>query len=372
MKTVRRTRLPEILDVIGSTPVVRLRNLTTHREAELVVKLECANPAGSLKDRPAWYIVEHAERTGALPAGGTIIESSSGNFSIALAMIGAARGYHVIAIVDPKLTPTNRALLEAYGAEIIVVEERDDSGSYHKTRIALANRLHEEIPGSFRPDQCFNPLNAEAHRTTTARELLAQTPDLTAVVCTVSTGGQLGGIARAVKEHAPHVEVVGADVEGSAVFGGEPHAYLTPGVGLGWTPANLSDLSLVDEVYKVTDEDAYQACRTLVRAEGLLAGVSTGAALTVALAKAMRGRAGGQVAFLAADRGERYLATAFDEDWLREHRLTRTTSPADLRRRAEELVPYSTRPAEECANHRPGLADELGAPSLVTARSEWR
>lgn len=372
MKTARHMCVPELLDVIGCTPVVRLRNLTTRGEAQLTVKLEGANPAGSLKDRPAWYIIEHAERTGRLSAGGTIIESSSGNFSIALAMIGASRGYRVIAIVDPKLTPTNRGLLEAYGAEIVVVDELDDSGSYHKTRIALADRLQREIPGSFRPDQCFNPLNSQAHYRTTARELLGQTRNLAAVVCTVSTGGHLGGIARAVKEHAPHVEVVGVDVEGSTVFGGEPHSYLTPGVGLSWTPANLSDLSLVDEVYKVTDEDAYQACRTLVRSEGLLAGVSTGAALTVALAKAIRARRRQQVAFLAADRGERYLATAFNDDWLHAHGLTTTTSPADLRKRAQELVPYSTRPAEECANYRPELAAELGSPSLVLARSEWR
>ncbi|MFL6055509.1 MAG: cysteine synthase family protein [Actinoallomurus sp.] len=372
MKTARRTRVPEILDVIGSTPVVRLRNLTTRGEAELIVKLESANPAGSLKDRPAWYIVERAERTGHLSAGGTIIESSSGNFSIALAMIGASRGYRVIAIVDPKLTPTNRGLLEAYGTEIIVVDELDDSGSYHKTRLALANKLQREIPGSFRPDQCFNQLNGEAHYRTTARELLGQARHLAAVVCTVSTGGQLGGIARAVKEHSPDVEVVGVDVDGSTVFGGEPHSYLTPGVGLSWTPTNLSDLSLVDEVYKITDEDAYQACRTLVRCEGLLAGVSTGAALIVALAKAARGRAGRQVAFLASDRGERYMATAFNEAWLTAHGLTTTTSPADLRRRAQELVPYSTSPVKECANYLPELAAELGSPSLVLARSEWR
>src|SRR5438093_1608267 len=112
----RRTYVPELLDVIGSTPVVRLRNLTAHNEAQLIVKLESANPAGSLKDRPAWYIIEQAERAGLLCTGGTIIESSSGNFSIALAMIGASHGYRVIAIVDPKLTPTNRGLLEAYGA----------------------------------------------------------------------------------------------------------------------------------------------------------------------------------------------------------------------------------------------------------------
>ncbi|GAA4629387.1 pyridoxal-phosphate dependent enzyme [Actinoallomurus vinaceus] len=365
------TYVPELLDVIGCTPVIRLRNLTTQDEAQLVVKLEGTNPAGSLKDRPAWYIIEHAERTGQLSAGGTIIESSSGNFSIALAMIGASRGYRVIAIVDPKLTATNRGLLEAYGAEIVVVDEPDDSGSYHKTRIALANRLKREITNSFRPDQCFNPLNGQAHYRTTARELLDQTHGLSAVVCTVSTGGQLGGIARAVKERSPYVEVVGVDVEGSAVFGGESHAYLTPGVGLSWTPTNL-DLSLVDEVYKVTDEDAYQACRTLVRSEGLLAGVSTGAALAVALAKAIRARSGRQVAFLACDRGERYLATAFNDNWLRAHGLTTTADPETLRKRVEELAPYSTRPAEECANHQPELAAELGSPSPVLARSDWK
>jgi 2,3-diaminopropionate biosynthesis protein SbnA len=369
---MQKTSVPELLHVIGSTPVVRLRNLTTRGEAQLVVKLEGANPAGSLKDRPAWYIIEHAERTGQLSAGGTIIESSSGNFSIALAMIGASHGYRVIAIVDPKLTATNRGLLEAYGAEIIVVDEPDDSGSYHKTRIALANRLQRQISGSFRPDQCFNPLNGQAHYRTTARELLDQAHRLSAVVCTVSTGGHLGGIARAVKERAPYVQVIGVDVEGSTVFGGEPHSYLTPGLGLSWTPTNLSDLSLVDEVYKVTDEDAYQACRTLVRCEGLLAGVSTGAALTVALAKAIRARPGQQVAFLASDRGERYLATAFNDDWLRAHGLNTTTSPEALRERAEDLKPHSTRPAEECANYLPDLAAALDSPSLVLARSEWR
>lgn len=372
MRTARRIRMPEILDAIGGTPVVGLRNLTTLDEAQLVVKLENANPAGSLKDRPAWYIVEHAERTGRLRPGGTLIESSSGNFSIALAMIGASRGYRVVAVVDPKLTATNRGLLEAFGAEIVVVDEPDDSGSYHKTRIELANRLHRETPGSFRPDQCFNPLNGEAHYRATARELLAQTRDLAAVVCTVSTGGQLGGIARAVKEHAPRVAVIGVDVHGSTVFGGEPHGYLIPGVGLSWTPANLPDLSLLDEVYLVTDQDAFRACRTLVRSEGLLAGVSTGAALTVALGRAMRAGPGRQVAFLAADRGERYLATAFSDDWLTAHGITTATDPESLRERARQLTPHSTKPAEECANHLPDLAAELGSPTFVLARSEWR
>ncbi|GAA2986887.1 PLP-dependent cysteine synthase family protein [Actinokineospora diospyrosa] len=361
---MRSTTLPLLLDAVGDTPVVRLRNLTTAHEAELIVKLEGANPGGSLKDRPASHIIRHAERTGALRPGGTIIESSSGNFGIALAMYGASLGYRVIAVVDPKLTATNRALLQAYGAEIVVVDEQDDSGSYHKTRISLANRMHDEIAGSFRPDQCFNPLNSDAHLHSTAAELLDQAgPELSAVVCTVSTGGHLGGIARSVKRRAPHVRVIGVDVEGSTVFGGLAHAYLTPGMGLSWTPVNLDDLSLVDEVYKVTDDDAYRACRTLARTEGILAGVSTGAALTVALAAAMRTRAGRRVAVLASDRGERYLATAFNDEWLRANALTTECTVTGLRARAGRLAPHSTDPARDCANYLPELAEQLGSPT---------
>lgn len=372
MKSFAR-RVPELLDVVGATPTVQLRNLTRAGEARLVAKLENTNPGGSLKDRPAWFIIRQAELDGLLPPGGTIIESSSGNFGLALAMIGASRGYRVIAIVDPKLTATNRDLLEAFGAEIIVVDQQDDSGSYHKTRIELANRLYREIPGSFRPDQCFNPSNSEAHYRSTARELTDQVGrNLAAVVCTVSTGGQLAGIARYVKERAPRVEIIGVDVEGSTVFGGEAHSYLTPGVGLSWTPANLDDLSLVDAVYMVTDEDAHLACRTLARTEGVLAGVSTGAALLVALARAVRGRPEEQIAFLACDRGERYLATAFSHDWLCAHGLSTDRSVTELRRRAHDLAPRSTNPARDCANYLPDLAYQLGSPSVVLARSEWR
>ncbi|MEV6907269.1 cysteine synthase family protein [Amycolatopsis sp. NPDC051071] len=356
--------LPELLDAVGETPIVRLRNLTLPGEAEVIIKLEGANPGGSLKDRPAAHIIRHAENSGALRPGGTIIESSSGNFGIALAMFGASRGYQVIAVVDPKLTTTNRALLEAFGAEIIVVDEQDDSGSYHKTRIALANQLHRQIPNSFRPDQCFNPLNSDAHSRTTAEELLSQAgPELTAIVCTVSTGGHLGGIARVIARRAPQVTVIGVDVDGSTVFGGRAHAYLTPGVGLSWTPVNLEDLSAVDEVYKVTDEDAYRACRTLTSAEGVLAGVSTGAALTVALATAMRGNARQRVALLASDRGERYLSTAFNDDWLHENGISTDRSISGLRTRAARLVPYSLRPDQECANYLPDLGEQLGSPS---------
>ncbi|WP_433260369.1 PLP-dependent cysteine synthase family protein [Actinosynnema sp. CS-041913] len=353
---------PPVLDTIGGTPMISLQNLTGASDASVVVKLERCNPGGSIKDRPAWHIVRKAEEDGLLRPGGTVIESSSGNFGISLAMIGAARGYRVIIIVDPKATATNLAMLHAFGADVIVVDEQDDTGSYHKTRIALANRLHREIPGSFRPDQCFNPLNAQAHYRDTAVELVDQTgPALAAVVATVSTGGQLGGISRYLREHAPEVHMAGVDAVGSTVFGGESHAYLIPGVGLGWTPANLDDLSRLDSVYKVSDEDAFLACRVLARAEGILVGGSTGAALCVALRLARQHGPDRSVALIAADSGERYLHTIYHDDWLSEHGLSLDTSPGELRRRVDRLTPYSVHPPQT-ANYRPELAGELGSP----------
>jgi cystathionine beta-synthase/cysteine synthase A len=356
--------LPALLETVRSTPVACLSNLTRKGDGEVVVKLESANPGGSLKDRAAWHIIRSAEESGLLRPGATVIESSSGNFSIALAMIGAIRGYDVIAVVDPKITPTNRSLLEAYGAQIIVVDEQDDSGSYHKTRIALANKLHAEIANSFRPDQCFNLQNGEAHYLGTAPELAEQVgASLRYVVCSVSTGGQIGGISRYFARHDPTVRVVGVDVYGSAIFGGPAHAYLVPGVGLSWTPDNIDDLSRLHSVYKVTDQQAYDMTRVLARHEGLLVGVSTGACALVALALARRCRSGERVACLAADRGERYLATAFDENWLAEKGLdSRLKTIEEMNREAASLVPWSTNPTD-CANYEPTLALTLGSPT---------
>lgn len=361
--------LPGILDTIAGTPVFRLQNLTEPSVGQIAVKLESANPGGSLKDRAAWHIVRLAEQAGLLRPKATIIESSSGNFGIALAMIGAVRGYRVIAVVDPKITPTNRALLEAYGAEVIVVHEQDDGGSYHKTRIALANRLQAKIPGSFRPDQCFNLQNSEAHLRTTGPELAKQVgPGLRYVVCSVSTGGQLGGLSRYFSTHHAGVGVVGVDVHGSTVFGGPAHAYLTPGVGLSWTPNNLHDLGILHSVYKLDDQDAYDMTRTLARREGLLAGVSTGACVLVALSLALTCGPDEVVACLVADRGERYLATAFSDEWLVDRGLDpRSRSVAEMRWRAARLTPHSTRP-QECANYDDGLATALGSPTAHDPR----
>lgn len=353
-----------VLDTIGHTPLIQLQRLTSAADAQLWIKWERSNPGGSIKDRPAKFIIEEAEQLGLLQPGGTIIESSSGNFGISLALIGAAKGYRVLILVDPKTTPTNLAVLKAYGAEVIVVTEKDDTGSYHKTRIALANHLAQTIPGAFRPDQCFNLLNSEAHYQSTARELLeACDYQVDMVIAAVSTGGHLGGISRYFKRFSPHTRIVGVDAEGSALFGGKPHSYLTPGVGLGWTPENL-DLNLIDTVFKVADQDSFLACRAMARYEGVLAGASSGAALMVGLHYAQRWSAHKRIVCIMADGGERYLNTIYSNEWMREQQLTTAITQEELRERAWRLRPYSNRPAQNGV-YRPDLIEMLNVPETT-------
>lgn len=313
---MRLVDAPNVTDCIGSTPLFALQNLVGPADGELLVKWERTNPSGSIKDRPALHIVDTAERLGLLRPGGTIIESSSGNFGISLAMIGAARGYRVVVLVDSKTTQANLRVLNAFGAETIVVDEPDDTGSFHKTRIVMANQLARDIDGSFRPDQVFNLLNSQAHYRSTGPELLAQCGHrLDVLVGTASSGGQLGGLSRYLHDHAPHVAVVGADADGSAIFGGPSAPYLIPGVGLGWTPANL-DLSLIDAAYKISADDAFYACRVLARCEGVLAGASSGAAIVTALRYAIVFGQGSTVVCVLSDGGDRYLDSVYDDDWL--------------------------------------------------------
>lgn len=353
-----------VLDMIGNTPLIRLQRLVGPREAQLWAKWERTNPGGSIKDRPAHFIISEAERRGLLQPGGTIIESSSGNFGISLAMIGAAKRYRVIVLVDPKITPTNLAILNTYGAEVIVVTEQDDSGSYHKTRIALANKLAREIPGAFRPDQCFSLLNSEAHYQHTARELLERCDgQIDVVIAAASTGGQLGGLSRYLKRYLPEVEVVGVDAHGSTIFGGKAHSYLTPGVGLSWTPENL-DLTLIDRVFKVPDEDAFLTCRALARNEGVMAGASSGAVAMVGLRYAQALGPDKRVVCMFADGGERYLHTVYSDEWLESRGLATTITPAELRRRAAALPVHSEYPAAS-AVYRPDLFETLGVPTTT-------
>lgn len=362
-KTISLYREPYIMqtitDLCGNTPLIKLNNIIKSNQAEICLKLERFNGGGSIKDRPAKYIIEQAEKNGLLKPGGTIIESSSGNFGIACAMIGAAKGYRVIMVVDPKITPTNRTLLQVYGAEVVVVEEKDEDGSYHKSRIAFANRLHEEIPNSFRPDQCFNLNNSEAHYQNTAPEILAQCEgNIDALVIAVSTGGQLGGFARYFNEKSPQTKIIAVEPVGSSIFGGAEHAYLLPGFGLSWTPSNIINLEHLHSIYKVPDHIAFLACRLLAKHEGILVGGSTGASLLVAMQLAQQLDHGKRVVIIAADSGERYLDTIYNDQWLQDRNLPLSCSVDTLYSYAKNLAIYSQNPPET-ANYKPHILQEL-------------
>lgn len=358
-----------LLETIGNTPLIELRNTTASTEGRLLFKYERGNPGGSIKGRPALFIVTEAEKRGLLKPGGTIIESSSGNFGISLAMIGAAKGYRVIILVDPKTTATNLALLKCFGAEVVVVTEQDDSGSYHKTRISLANKLADEIPDAFRPDQCFNLLNSTAHYQGTAREIFADCPDnIAAIVAAVSTGGQLGGISRYTKTYRPEVKVIGVDAVGSSIFGGESHSYLIPGIGLAWTPCNVA-VENIDSVYKVTDEAAFVAARCFTRNEGILMGPSSGACALVALTIAKQLSPLDCVVCIISDGGERYIQTLFNDTWMQTNHFSTETGLGKLLELTKEVVPWSVHPAQN-TNYKPELVSKLCVPTTTQSINE--
>lgn len=358
-----------LLETIGNTPLIELRNTTASTEGRLLFKYERGNPGGSIKDRPALFIVTEAEKRGLLKPGGTIIESSSGNFGISLAMIGAAKGYRVIILVDPKTTATNLALLKCFGAEVVVVTEQDDSGSYHKTRISLANKLADEIPDAFRPDQCFNLLNSTAHYQGTAREIFADCPDnIAAIVAAVSTGGQLGGISRYTKTYRPDVKVIGVDAVGSSIFGGESHSYLIPGIGLAWTPCNVA-VENIDSVYKVTDEAAFVAARCFTRNEGILMGPSSGACALVALTIAKQLSPLDCVVCIISDGGERYIQTLFNDTWMQTNHFSTETGLEKLLELTKEVAPWSVHPAQN-TNYKPELVSKLCVPTTTQSINE--
>lgn len=354
-----------IIDGISETPLVGLAKINKILGTNVIVKLEKNNPGGSIKDRAATYIIEQAEKNGQLRQGGTIIESSSGNFAISLAMIGAAKGYRVMALVDPKATETNKALMRAYGAEVIIVTEKDDTGSYHKTRIKLANDLAKEIPNSYRPDQCFNVLSSIAHYHTTAKEIHKQTNgEIAGVVCAVSTGGQLGGVSEYFSRNLPKVNIVCVDAYGSSIFGGPSHAYKIPGVGLGWTPRNINDVNKIDYFYRARDEDSYAAARLLCRHEGILVGVSSGSVLIAALNLSLKIGNDKPIVAILGDSGERYLDTLFNDDWLASNNVDTGLEIEKLRHIVEAMDhPVESEYIE--SNYRDDLIEQLDVPKTT-------
>ncbi|QDY85670.1 cysteine synthase A [Paenibacillus polymyxa] len=294
-----------ITDLIGDTPCVRLQRLTGPQDAEVYVKLEYFNPSGSVKDRAAGNLIAEAEKAGHLRPGGTIIEPTSGNTGIGLAMNAAARGYRAILVMPSNMTKERINILKAYGAEVVLTpaEERMPGA------IRKALELGAEIEGSFIPHQFENEANPDIHRTTTALEILEQTEGkLDVFVASSGTGGTITGTGEILRQHLPDLRIVVVEPKGSPVLsGGKPGPHKLVGTSPGFVPTVLNT-EVYDEIIQVSDEDAIAMTRAIAAQEGILVGPSSGATIWTAIQKARRLGAGKRVLCIASDTGERYLS----------------------------------------------------------------
>ncbi len=308
----------DVIAAIGDTPLVRLARL--HPPGNLVAKLEYMNPGGSVKERIAVSMIDQAEREGLLKPGGTIIEPTSGNTGVGLALVGAVRGYRVICTVPDKVSQEKQDLLRAYGVEVIETPTSygpDHPDSYY----GVASRLASEIEGSFQPNQYFNMANPQAHFETTGPEIWEQTAgQVGAVVAGVGTGGTITGISRYLKMQNTDIEVVGADPEGSIYTkgaDGDLHQYYVEGVGEDFYPETV-DLDLIDRFVEVTDAESFAMAKETARVEGVLTGGSGGLALHAARLVADEDH-DRLVVVILPDSGRGYLSKTFNDAWLTEH-----------------------------------------------------
>ena len=303
-----------VTELIGRTPLLELCNYERNHglHATLLAKLECMNPAGSAKDRVAANMIARAEESGQLAPGGTIIEPTSGNTGIGLAAAAAAKGYHVILTMPDTMSVERRALIAAYGAEIVLTPGADGmSGA-----VARAEELHRSIPGSIIAGQFENPANPEAHEKTTGPEIWADTAGPVDIfVAGAGTGGTVSGVGRYLKAQDPNIKVVAFEPASSPLLTeGRAGPHGLQGIGANFVPENL-DRTVLDEILTVTDADAYAAGRELARTEGILVGITSGAAVWAAAQLAMRPEnAGKTIVALLPDSGERYLSTPMFRD----------------------------------------------------------
>lgn len=298
----------DLIETIGNTPLVALSRLATAYQsvAEIVAKVERFNPGGSVKDRAALGMILAAEQNGSLARGGTIIEPTSGNTGVGLAWIARLKGYRVILTMPESMSLERRKLLQASGAELVLTPACEGMTG----AIRRADELRQSTPGSVILGQFDNPANPEAHESTTAEEIWRDTDgEVDVFVATVGTGGTLTGTARGLKQHRPSVRIVAVEPASSPVLsGGEAGAHAIQGIGAGFVPGNY-DATWVDEVLTVTNEDAFRLMRELASIEGLLVGISSGAAVAAALQLARRAEyAGKRIVVLLPDTGERYLS----------------------------------------------------------------
>lgn len=324
-----------VLATIGNTPLVRLNKVTRGIQATVLAKCEFMNPGGSVKDRPGLSMIEAAEREGKLKPGGTIVEATSGNTGVGLAIAAAVRGYRMIFVIPDKMSEEKINLLRAFGARVIVTPTAvapEDPRSY----TSVSRRLAEETPNSVLVGQFWNPANPSAHYRTTGPELWRDTEGkIDVLVCGMGTGGTMTGTAKYLKEQDPQIKVVGADPMGSLIYdtfkgGGKlppgtyPRVYKVEGIGEDFLPDTL-DVRYLDDVIQVSDKESFWMTRQLVREEGLFCGGSSGTACFAALKVARNLPAGKVVVVVLPDSGSRYLSKIFNDVWMRENRFLETS-----------------------------------------------
>jgi cystathionine beta-synthase len=336
---------PTVIDLVGSTPIVRLDRVSRDVPGEILAKLEFMNPGGSNKDRIGLAMIEAAERDGKLKPGGTIVEPTSGNTGVGLAIAAAQKGYRCIFVMPDKMSQEKISMLRGYGAEVVITPtavDHDSPESYY----SVSSRLAEEIPGGFKPDQYSNMSNPEAHYLTTGPEIFEQTDggEVDAIVISVGTGGTISGVGRYFKEHKPDVKIVGVDPEGSvytAKSESDLHPYLVEGIGKDTWPETM-DRDVVDEWLRVSDRASFLAARRMAREEGLLVGGSSGSTIAGALDYAKKLPSGTRVLTILPDSGRSYLSKFLDDNWMIEHGFLERSAPVPTVRELLRAKPGET------------------------------
>ena len=362
----------DVLELIGDTPMVRLNRMTEGLAPQVVAKLEYFNPGGSAKDRIAVGMIEAAEKAGLLKPGGTIVEPTSGNTGVGLAIVASRKGYKCIFVCPDKVAPEKISQLRAYGAEVHVCPtavEPDDPQSYY----SVSDRLVREIPGAYKPDQYSNPANPAAHYATTGPEIWEQTKGkITHFVAGVGTAGTITGTARYLREKNPDIKIIGADPVGSVYSGGTGRPYLVEGVGEDFWPGNY-DASMIDRVIAVEDKDSFNTARRMTLEEGIFIGGSSGMAVYAALELAKELTPDDLVVVLIPDSGRGYLSKVFNDEWMSNYGFLQSSGPtvADLMKQKDGSIPpiVHTHPGETL-RQTVEIMREYGVSQLVMLAAE--